>query len=208
MLFKNTVGFLCLMLSFSLQASAVEINLLGKLDDAQEYVSDPLKGVVAKYTIIEMMAKCEFDEQCELNMKPQLEQLAKEQKNILYSAFLKYLEWSKKDLAFNIKHCQIDEKKIVRKVYAKCYLDWVEAEKKHPPLNRHEIDILETNRNKCLRENELALANAGNIFAQADLVNLAEYFKDTAEMNKWSAKIEAIKNTPQYQLFIKCSEIP
>jgi len=208
MIKRTLLSLLLTALSCGLQAASVEVDFLGKLDDAQENVADPEKARIGKYTIIEMMAKCEFDEQCELNMKPQLEKLAKEDKNIIYSAFLKYLNWEKSDLEFNIKHCQIDDKKALRKVYAKCYLEWVDAEKNHSSQNRHDIDVLEDKRYRCLQENALPLAEAGNIFAQADLVNLAQHFQETAQMNKWAAKIEALKNTHKYEQYMKCSEIP
>ncbi|MBS0288012.1 MAG: hypothetical protein JSR17_11985 [Proteobacteria bacterium] len=190
------------------QASTVEVDFLGKLDTIEEHVADPVKRLQGKYTIIEMMANCEFDEQCELNMREELEKRAKEEKNLMYVAFLKYLDWEKADLEYNIKHCQIEDKKAVRKIYAKCYKAWVEQEKNHPPKNRQEIDKIENDRNLCLQENELPLAEQGNIFAQADLLNLAEHFKMPGDMSKWEAKVNAFKGTKKYEQYMQCSEIP
>ncbi|MGD9591751.1 MAG: hypothetical protein AB7V32_04430 [Candidatus Berkiella sp.] len=205
---RALLGVFCALYGSHLYASNVEVDFLGKLDTIEEHVSDPEKRLKAKYTIIEMMSKCEFDEQCMLNMKSELQQLAQEQKNIMYSAFVKYLDWEKNDLEYNIQHCQIDDKKEVRKVYAKCYQQWVDVEKNHPPQNRGEIDKIENDRNLCLLENMTPLAQKGNIFAQADLVNLGEHFKDAQLMSKWEAKVNEQKGSAKYQQYMKCSEIP
>ncbi len=189
-------------------AAAVEVDLLGKLDNVEEHVSDENKRYEGKYKIIQMLVKCEFDEQCELNMIPELEDLFKQTKNLMYKGFLTYLKWEKSDLEYNIKHCQIPEKKQVQKVFAKCYGQWVDYEINHPPQNRQEIDKIETDRNHCIKENSKPLAEQGNLFAMAELVNLGEHFKDPKEMSFWSAKMDAQKGTAKYDLYMKCSELP
>ena len=210
-MFKQALlSLLCCLffMTYKVQASAVDINLLDKLDDVAENVSDTNKRLDGKHTIIKMLVKCEFDEQCELNMIPELETLSKQDKNIMYKGFLTYLKWEKNDLAFNIKHCQIPEKKEVRKAFAQCYGQWVDDETNHPPQNREEIDKAETDRYRCLEEKVKPLAEQGNLFGMAEMVNLNEHFTETKELNLWTAKIEAQKGTAKYQLYMKCSELP
>ena len=102
----------------------------------------------------------------------------------------------------------MDDKKAVRKVYAKCYQQWVDVERKNPPQNRSQIDKIENDRNLCLKENMTPLAEQGNIFAQADLVNLGEHFKDPKGMSKWEAKVNEQRGTAKYNQYFKCAEIP
>ena len=208
MLMRALLGVVFSLYCLASLAANVEVDLLGKLDNIEEHVADPEKRIKGKYTIIEILCQCEFDEQCILNKKDELDQLAKQQKNLMYVAFLKYLEWETKDIEYNAKHCQMDDKKALRKVYAKCYQQWVDSEKNNPPQNRAQIDKIENDRNLCLIENMTPLAEQGNIFAQADLVNLGEHFKDAKAMSKWEAKVTAQSGTTKYQQYMKCSEIP
>ncbi len=195
-----------LLLGLPLYASVVEVDLLGKLDDIEEHASP--QQFHAKYDIVQLLVTCEFDEQCELNLKEELQKRVMGEKNIIYSAFLKYLEWEKHDLEYNIKHCQIQEKKELRKVYAQCYQAWLDELKNNPPQYRSDIDKIEHNRYVCIKDKATPLAQQNNIFAQADLVNLGEHFKDPKAMALWEAKINAQKGSEKYKRYMQCSEIP
>jgi hypothetical protein len=193
---------------FATSLSATEMDLLAKLDDVTELVNDAKQRHEGKYEILNMMIKCEFDEQCELEMIPKLEALSKENHNLIYKGFLTYLTWEKGELQYNIKHCQNEEKRKVRKLFAECYQIW--ADKEHAIMNetRQQIDQFEHDRYMCIKEKMQEPANEGNIFAQAELVNVYEYVKDPKNLNLWSAKIESQKGTPQHDLLLRCPELP
>ncbi|MBS0289246.1 MAG: hypothetical protein JSS07_04305 [Proteobacteria bacterium] len=199
--------FLATWFSTSAYSSVVEIDLVGKLEMIQEYESDPVKRLTAKYNIIRLMTQCEFDEACELNTQDALEGFYNQEKNIMYKAFLKYLTWEKKNLEYNIQNCQLDEKKLVRKFYAQCYENWIETQMRHQ-MDRQAMDINDDNRYRCIKEKGESLALQGNIFAQAALVNVAEHFNELQEMSQWVNKIENAKGTSSYEHYMKCSELP
>lgn len=207
---KNNLIALVLPTLFICTAEAVEINLLGKLDDVQEHVADGKLRLEGKYAILKMLIDCQFDEQCELNLIPKLEALVKDKNknNIMYKGFLTYLKWEKSDLEYNIKYCQSDEKRVVRADFADCYEQWRQKEMHHDILSRQEIDKLEHERYMCIKEKMEVLAHHGNIFAQAELVNTFEYLKDPKNMNEWSAKVQSQKGTSQFNLLLKCPELP
>jgi hypothetical protein len=189
-------------------AFADDIDLLGKLDNAIEHENDAKQRLDAKHKIINMLVKCEFDEQCELNMIPDLEVITKTDKNLVYRGFLTYLKWEKSDLEFQVKHCQINEKRAVRKVFAQCYANWVNDEINHPPQSPDEIDKQEHQRYICLKNNMDPLATQGNIFAQAEMVNVFEYLRDPKSLDLWSAKVLSQKGSAKFDKFMRCHELP
>lgn len=205
--YKTLVKILSLFLFGLSSVQAVEIDLLGKLDNAEEYATNPQQRMKAKHTIMQMLIACEFDEQCELGMIDKLEVITKNDPNIMYKGFLTYLKWEKNDLLHNIKFCQIDEKRQVRKIFAACYAKWLEDNERSPE-NRNAIDKKESQRYQCYKEKFEPLAEQGNIFAQAAMVNVGEYFKDSKLMTMWSNKIQSQQGTPKYQKFMDCSELP
>ncbi len=207
---KCNVIALLLSIFFIATSEAVEINLLGKLDDVQEHVADSKLRLEGKYAILKMLIDCQFDEQCELNLIPKLEVIVKEKEknNVMYKGFLTYLKWEKSDLEYNIKYCQSAEKREVRVAFADCYEQWRQKEMNHEKINRQEIDKLEHERYMCIKEKMETLASRGNIFAQAELVNTFEYLKDSKNMSAWSAKVQSQKGTPPFDLLLKCPELP
>ncbi|MBN9288164.1 MAG: hypothetical protein BGO43_03870 [Gammaproteobacteria bacterium 39-13] len=189
-------------------AQTTEIKLLNKLDQVEEYAPNETQRIKGKHTLLSMLIDCEFDEQCELGMIEKLQNLIKEDANVMYKGFLTYLKWEKADLEYNVKHCQIEEKKQVRKGYAACYAKWMDEDSKNPTPPRAIIDKLESDRQACLKKQMAPLAEQGNIFAEAVMVNVSEYFKDSQKMTFWSSKIQSQKGTPKYEMYMKCSELP
>lgn len=187
---------------------AVEMNLLKKLDNVEEHAPNDKQRIQGRHTILGMMVQCEFDEQCELEMIEKLEALIKKESNVMYKGFLTYLKWEKADLEYNVKHCQIEEKRQVRKGYAACFAKWMDEDSKNPTPSRATIDKLETQRQACLKKEMEPLAEQGNIFAEAVMVNVSEYFKEREKMTFWTNKVQSQKGTAKYDLFMKCSELP
>jgi hypothetical protein len=205
---KKLLLFLFILLSSISQVRAVELHLLDKLEDVSEYVKDNNKMLEAKHKVLNMLIKCEFDEACELALIPPLEELIKHDNNVIYKGFLTYLKWEKKDLEYNMAHCNLPDKKAIRVVFAKCYQIKVDEEIKSPPIHREEIDKLEYEREMCIKNGMESLANNGNIFAQAQLVNSFEYLKDPKAMSFWLNKVESQKGTQEYNNYFRCLELP
>lgn len=199
--------FLLLFASSSL-IYAIDTNLLRKLDIVQENVSDSKQRLDAKHKILGMIIQCEFDEQCMLGIIKELQEITKTDHNLVYKGFLKYLTWEKADLEYNAAHCNIPEKREVRKEFAICYEAWINEEIKHPPHSREEIDKQTNNREMCIKNKIENLAKNGNVFAKAQMVNSFQYLRDKAGVDYWSNQLEREKDSAKFNLFLKCAELP
>lgn len=200
--------FLAILLFFSTATYADDLDLLGKLDDLQEHVANHEQHDAGRYAILGYLIDCEFDEACILKNRDKLVNLSKTNRNLIFSGFLKHVDWNKRLLEYNANHCAIDAKKSVRKIYAQCYAEFIQAEKQNPPVNRHIMDVQENDRNLCLKAKIKSLAESGNLFAQAVMLNLAVHFNEKKEEEYWYNKMMSQKDTPAYQLYMKCSELP
>ena len=204
---KNVIFGLTIILCMSV-THAAETGLLYKLDTVAEHGDSHEAGQQAKYRILNMMIDCEFDEACELQMIPKLQALNKQTPNIVYKGFLNYLQWEKSDLESNAKNCKSEQKKQARKVYAACYKKWAEQEIAHPPQAPLDIEKSIHSREMCIEKNIKSLADKGNIFAQTELMNVAVKDNDDESVRKWSAKIESKKGTADFNVLMKCPELP
>jgi hypothetical protein len=189
-------------------AFAENINLLGKLDIVAENVSDKRQRIEGKNHILRLLTQCEFDEKCEIELIGKLEETIKRDPNLMYKGFLTYLKWSKSELERNSQYCNAKEKRDLRKKMAICYNESMAAQEKNPPFSRTAIDKFERQKLECLRKQIEPLAKEGNIFAQAFMSNIAEYFKDIQSEGYWLEQIEKKRGTEQYNFYFQCTELP
>lgn len=185
-----------------------DIDLLDKLDALEEHVQDRAKHDEGRYYVLGMLIDCEFDEGCLLMKRKDLETFSKDKRNLILSGFLKHLKWRERDLMLNAQNCKLETKQAARKVFAACYKQFMEIEQNTPPKNRNEMDVQETNRYKCLYEKMEPLAKEGNIFAQAEMVNLSIYFKNDTATKRWYDLIKGRDDSKEYIKYLKCSEMP
>lgn len=185
-----------------------EIELLDKLDALREQVSDRGKINEGRYYILTLLINCEFDEGCILSKVATIQEDNKNLKNAILSGFVRHIKSKQKDLAYNDQNCKLDTKQAVRKVFAECYKQFMETEQKTPPKNRNEMDVIESDRYKCLNEKMAPLAKAGNIFAQAEMVNLSVYFRNDTATQRWYDLIKGRDDSKEYHQYLKCAEMP
>ena len=60
----------------------------------------------------------------------------------------------------------------------------------------------------CLQENLEALANEGNIYAQAEMMNIAVYKNDKKATDHWYGKVQGQMGKPSFKQYMVCSELP
>ncbi|MCS5710568.1 hypothetical protein [Candidatus Berkiella aquae] len=203
-LVKNLL--LCCLLLIGEMAQAV--GFLEKLDQTTELNKlTPIQLAEGRYQLTQMLTQCEFDESCLLKMIDDLKVLENKTHNPMYQVYATYLQSMKSELTNQIKRCDIPDKKVVRKAVAEC-LQEMNIKEGHLKVDRKMIDQLEDERDVCIKNKMETIANAGNLFAQATLVNFYEQSRDQKKMDYWYNQMQKKMNTPEYSQYLACPDIP
>lgn len=162
-----------------------------------------------KSTLLLIVANCEFDEICLVKQMVPLKELFEKEKNPIYVDFVDFIFKNQDTLTKDGERCSNVEKKAVRKIYAECLKKRVSGELQIMPLStRGKIDKLDDNQDICIKDSMEKLANEGNIYAQAVMVNLTQLMSDSKKMDYWYNQIQKQTGTKRYQDFQNCPEIP
>jgi hypothetical protein len=201
-----------LILSLAIVSSPVwavrDIDLLGKLDSVREHARSEPELREGRDYVLSMMITCQFDEACMLKQIDPIQTHLKEKPNVLVSAFLKYLLWAKPQLENRAKHCKSAAKEKVREKFAHCYGDYLKTDQESPAKDRKTIDERDNLRTDCLKEHLEGLANDGNVYAQAEMMNIAVFRNDKKAVDHWYAMVEKQMKKPEYKQYMVCSELP
>lgn len=188
---------------------AQALAILEKLDQVAELnklsVTQRSEG---RHQLIVMLTNCEFAEPCLLQMIDELKSLSSQTKNPMYQVYGTYLQANKAEFIEKTKHCDIPEKKAVRKVIAQCLQEMDFKETRSKNINRKVIDQFEDEREVCVKEKIELLAKEDNLFAAAMLVNFYEQTRDQKNMDYWYKKMEEKANTPAFKSYLACPDIP
>lgn len=160
-------------------------------------------------TLFLIVANCEYDEACLLKQVVPLKELFEKERNPMYIDFAEFLSKNQDALERDSKRCNFEDKKVVRKAMGQCYKEVSKDLNKASSLTERAIlDKQEDDLDVCVKAHMEKLAENGNIFAQAVLVNLYQQMSDEKKMDYWYNQIQKQSGTKKYQDFQSCSEIP
>lgn len=204
--FKQT-GWFCFFFIFAQSVQALAI--LEKLDQAAELnklsVNQRHEG---RHQLILMLTRCEFAEPCLIQMIDDLKVIEDQTHNPMYLVYRNYLTSKKSELTEQAKRCDIPAKREVRKMIADCLKEMDIKEVNAQDLNRNKIDQIEDERDICIKNNVEQLAENGNLFAQAVMVNIYERSRNNAKMDHWYNEMQKKANTKEFATYLSCPDIP
>lgn len=178
-----------------------EIKMASGLSEKQRKEGENiLKGV---------LIQCEFDEICIIRQIGVLKAELATNHNPMILSFLEYILYNQKKLERDGEQCRSDQKREMRQAYAKCIHEKVQSEKTMVDMSsRSKIDKLDDIYDVCLKSSMEKLAESGNIFAQAIMVNLSQQMSDEAKIDYWYGKIQKNNQSEEFKMFMRCPEIP
>lgn len=189
------------MLCLSQGVFAVSIPLYQKLEMAADsrIVMTPLEMQNSMRKTLAVMTGCQMDELCVLIA---MKHLSDNEDNLLYIHFYNRLFNQKADILYSALRCQNPALKDTRKVMANCLASVSSKLSSMEATERMEANGFLKN---CTLNRLASLGKAGNVFAQAKMLEYELSNENEKGINYWYNKINRLMSTQQYQVYTECS---
>lgn len=150
-----------------------------------------------KYNLVAMMVGCELDEKCMLKL---LSDIIKNDQNPIYTSMLSTLIARKDKIELDNTQCNSNNLRMMKKQFSLCLAQMMSSKEHIDDTNK-----IKNTLDSCIEDKMEALAKEGNLFALGKLLEHAIKIKDNQSAQKWYERIENQSNTPEYQIYQKCT---
>lgn len=204
------IRYLLFLLMIGVVFPAWSLDYLAKIDLDATYVSEK-EGIEGRYKLWTLLIDCQFQEGCLLKQLEPLDALYKRTQNRMFLSFKDFLQHHEPRLQKYAAHCNIEAKRVVKKVYAQCLQEKMDQEKKRREEKRQsearfllqDINEIKDAYVTCLTTHMEPLAQENNLFAQAAMVSLG-----MASADVWYERMQRQAGTPAYLTYLNCSSLP